>query len=151
MLKRIRTPEPADNKPTASAEWTTPTRARVQQLKKLNYSALDIRIQTGVPERSQYRMLNAPVRRPGNERAGRPCKLDQDSVQKMIKALNGHYDRRRWSWEELRNRFKLQCTALTVKRAFNEARYYKCRACQKSWMHQKHADTRKERCGEWKE
>ena len=95
MLKRIRTPEPADNKPTASAEWTTPTRARVQQLKKLNYSALDIRIQIEIPERSQYRMLNASVRRPDNERADRLCKLDQNSVQKMIKALNGHYDRRK--------------------------------------------------------
>ena len=97
MAERPRPPDLDDNKPSAGSEWTTPTRTRVKQLKKSGYSELDIGKETGVPRSTQYLMLNAPVRRPGSERSGRPCKLDQDSVQKMTEALKGHYDRRKWS------------------------------------------------------
>jgi len=33
-MKRPRTPDLEDNKPSAHSEWTTPSRARVKQLKK---------------------------------------------------------------------------------------------------------------------
>ena len=52
----------------------------------------------------------------------------------MIKTIQGHYIRRIWEWEELRSRFKLNCTWQTVRSTMNQAGYYKCRACQKSWI-----------------
>ena len=54
MAIRPRTLELDDNKPLAESQWTTPTRARVEQLKKSGYSALDIRKETGVPRSSPY-------------------------------------------------------------------------------------------------
>lgn len=90
-MKRPRTPDLEDNRPSAPSEWTTSTRARVKQLRKSGYSALDVRKETGVPQRTQSTWLKAHVRRPGSERFGRPSKLDNDTVQKMIKALKGHY------------------------------------------------------------
>lgn len=149
-MKRPRTPDLEDNKPSAPSEWTTPTRARVKQLKKNGFSALDIRKETGVSRSTQYLWLNAPVRRPDAERSERPTKLDQDTVKKMIKSMEGHYDRRIWKWQDCVDVFQLNCTAVTVKNHFNQAEYYKCKSCQKSWINQDQADTRKNTCEEWK-
>ena len=52
----------------------------------------------------------------------------------MIKAINRHYNRRVWEWEELRAHFNLDCTWQTVRSTMNKASYHKCRACQKSWI-----------------
>jgi transposase len=150
-MKRPRTPDLEDNKPSAPSEWTTPSRARVKQLKKVGFSALDIQKETGVPRTTQYTWLNAPVRRPGADRSGRPTKLDQDTVKKMIKSMEGHYDKRIWKWKNCVDEFELDCGADTVKNHFNQAGYYKCRCCQKSWINQNQADTRKNTCEEWKE
>ena len=152
-MKRHRTPDLEDNRPSAPSEWTTPSRARVKQLKKVGFSALDIYKETGVPRTTQYRWLedNAPVRRPGAECSGRPIKLDQDTVKKMVKHMEGHYDRRTWTWIDCVTEFQLDCCPATVRNHFNQAGYYKCRCCQKSWINQNQADTRKNTCEEWKE
>jgi len=92
-MKR-RTPDLEDNKPSAPSEWTTPSRARVKQLKKVGYSALDVQKETEVPRSTQYTCLNASVRRPGAERSGRSTKLNEDTVKKMIKHMKEHYHRR---------------------------------------------------------
>jgi hypothetical protein len=93
-MKRPRTPDLEDNRPSAKAEWTTPTRARVKQLRIAGHKASEIRQQTGVPERTQTTMIKASVRRPDAERSGRPSKLDDDTVKKMINTLEGSYKRR---------------------------------------------------------
>jgi len=54
----------------------------------------DVRKETGIPQRTQLTWLKAPVRRPGAERSGRPIKLNQDTVKKMVKHMKEHYDRR---------------------------------------------------------
>ncbi len=150
-MKRPRTPDLEDNRPSAASEWTTPIRARVKQLRKSGFSGLDVRKETGVLQRTQLTWLKAPVRRPGAERSGRPIKLDEDTVKKMVKHMEGHYDRRIWSWQDCVTEFQLNCCSTTVKNHFNQAGYYKCRCCQKSWINQKQADARKDTCEEWKE
>ena len=93
-MKRSRTPDLQDNKPSAPSEWITPSRVRVKQLKKLGYSGQDIRKETGVPERTQYRWLKGPTRRSEADRPDRFNYLNDQDVKKMIKALKDHYDRR---------------------------------------------------------
>ncbi len=82
-----------DNKPSAPSEWTTPSRARVKQLKKVSFSALDIQKETGVPRSTQYTWLNASVQHSGADHSEQPIKLDQDTVKKMIKSMKEHYNK----------------------------------------------------------
>lgn len=51
---------------------------------------IEIRQKRGVPERTQLRLLDAPIRRPKNG-GGRPCKLDEETIAKMIKSFHGRY------------------------------------------------------------
>ena len=104
---------------------------------------------------TQTKVLSGPVRRPGKERTGRPFKVDQDTVEKMIKSLEGHYKQRIKSWDDLAREFGYDAeerpfatllTGRTVKHYLNETLYHKCRACQKSWINQNQADNRKFFC-----
>ena len=143
-LKRAHTPEiksdPLDH------EWNTPKRAKVKTLRQdVGKSARDVQALTGVPPRTQRRILHQSDRRPnksGRTKRGVPSKIDQDTVEKMIKALEGHYNRRTWDWEELRSQFELECTWQTVRSTMNQAGYHKCRACQKSWINENQAKKR---------
>ncbi len=56
----------------------------------------DVRKETGIPQRTQLTWLKASVRRPGAECSGRSIKLNQDTVKKMVKHMEEHYDRRHW-------------------------------------------------------
>ncbi len=102
------------------------TYSRTKQPKKSGSSALSIRKETGVPERTQYRWLDGLTRRSGAERSERSSKLDNDTVQKMIKALEGPYNRRIWTWQHCCDEYELGCSPWTVKRAFNQAGYHEC-------------------------
>ena len=117
---------------------------------------------TGIPERSQTRILSeGVVRRSKKEKySGRPRKLDDGTIQKMIKSLEGHYKQRVESWDNLALQFGYDeeerpnaplLLARTVKRYLNQAGYHKCRACQKSWINQNQADRRKAfcQCHQW--
>ena len=86
--------------------------------------------------------------RPGKHHSGRKSRIDRDMIDKMIKALEGHYNRRTWKWEELTEQFGLGCSAETTKRHMNAAGYHKCRACQKSWISSDQAEKRKVFCTE---
>ncbi len=135
--KRRRPTTPEKPSSPLAQEWKTPKINRVKALKDQGLSGQDIRRKEDVPERSQWRMISGPERRPGNRhmtnRGGKP-KIDRDTVDKMIRHIEGHYDRRTWEWDELRQAFKLDCVWQTVRSAMNNAGYHKCRACQKSWI-----------------
>ena len=47
-MKRPRTPDLNDDRSSVPSEWTTSSRARVKQLKKVGFSALDIYKETEV-------------------------------------------------------------------------------------------------------
>ena len=88
--KRPRTPEL--DVPEHIAKWDTPDRAAVRQLRLAGHTQSSIRELTGLAERTQRKWKNVPsTRRAGKHRPGRPPKIDQDTVQKMIKSLKGHY------------------------------------------------------------
>lgn len=148
--QRISTPtfssDPVDPEEPGFKEWRTPKRARVKQLKIEHNTAKEIEKKTGVPERSQYRIYEAPTRRPGKERSGRPPKIDKDTIEKMVKSLKGYYHNRTQPWEQLAESF-FQNTICwrTVKNHMNKAGYHKCRACQKSWIN----DDQRERRLHW--
>lgn len=133
--KRITTPtfssdplEPPGS-PGPKHEVSTPRRARVKQMKRDGKGDQDIKHETGVSRATQYRIFQTGTHRPGKTRTGRPCKIDKDTVQKMIKALHKHYNRRCWEWDELRKQFNIDSTWRTVKNIINAYGYYKCRAC----------------------
>ena len=66
----------------------------------------------------------------------------------MINSLEGQYKHRPWTWEEAQDAHNLACSALTLKRHMNNAGYYKCRACQKSWTSGDQVEKRKVFCTE---
>ncbi|MCJ1451662.1 hypothetical protein MMC28_002002, partial [Mycoblastus sanguinarius] len=97
--KRFDTP-PFSSDPPEGAEQPTPKRIRVKELDYIGKTRQEIREETGVPERTQVRIVNEGSHRPGRKRNGTPCKLDVDTVAKMIKSLHGHYDKRVLPWDE---------------------------------------------------
>ena len=136
-------------------EYCTPKRQAVHTFDKLGVSRKVIKEQTGVNRRRQTDILNGPVRRPGKERSGLPCKLDEDTIAKMIKSLHGHYKQRTKSWDDLAEDFGYHrkyrpfapaLSAETVRRYMHDAGYYKCRACQKSWITESQAEKRMNWC-----
>ena len=135
--KRKRPPTPEHPSSPLAHEWKSPKINRVKALHDWGVSRKDIYHKEGVPVRTQYDMIHGPERRRGKSsmtNRGGKSKIDKDTVKKMIKHIEGHYDRRTWDWEELREEFKLQCVWETVRTTMNKAGYHKCRACQKSWI-----------------
>ncbi len=155
--KHFDTPVPSSDPP--DNEWPTPKRRDVIRLDHLGETRKGIRAQTGVPERTQTNILSGPTRRPGKKRGGRPCKLDSDTLVKMIKSLEGRYGQRIKKWCDFAEKFREvpahpplefgpPLSESTVRRYMNEAGYHKCRACQKSWINHDQADRRVEFCKE---
>ncbi len=92
-MKRVRTLEFDDD--DKRKEWNTPSRVRIKQLRLEGNSTSDICCKTWVPKSSQYTFYKSgSSRRSGKTRSGRPTKLGQDTIEKMIKALKGHYNHR---------------------------------------------------------
>ena len=146
MTRKPITPDFSD--PILPNEWDTPHRASVKRMRKGGASARQIKDVTGVPERTQSRIVQQSSRRPGKKRSGRTPKITHDTIGKMIKALEGHYNHRTWTWEEATEHFSLKCSPKTIKRHMNNAGYHKCRACQKSWISGDQAERRKIFCTE---
>ncbi len=151
--KRISTPVFSSD-PAEGSEWPTPKRTRVKQMKKLGYTGNEIRQETGVPRSTQYTIYEETSHRPDKERSGRPLKMDQNTIQKMIKALQGKYNQRKKPWDLIAEEFTRSApehpplkfgpplSARIVKRYMNDADYHKCRACQKSWISEEQAKNR---------
>ena len=95
--ERPRTPPPTSAGPflphKPGQEWDTPIIARVRQLRDEKYSATDIKRLTGVPARSQRKMMkqHGDRRRGRTSNRGRPPKIDEDTVHKMQRHIQGRY------------------------------------------------------------
>ena len=113
MTRKPITPDCSD--PVLPNEWDTPHRASVKRMRKNGASAKQIHEITGVPRRTQSRIIQQSSRRPGKERSGRPAKITHDTIGKMIKSLEGHYNHRTWTWEEATEEFNLGVNPMTTK------------------------------------
>ena len=71
---QIRTSSP----PIERGERDTPVRVCVLQLREDDYTTEQIRVKTGVPERTQRRFATTESRRPGHHRSRRPVKFSKD-------------------------------------------------------------------------
>lgn len=139
--KRPATPEGCSDPVVPDGEYPTPKRAKVKALDRANLTREAIKKETGVHRSTQSRWLNQAERRPGKERSGRPLLLNKIKLEQMIRKLQGRYNERTRSWEELatdQEFFPLPAypplawytsSARTVQRYFNNAGFHKCRAC----------------------
>ena len=130
--KRPLTPTFSSDPISPGHEWSTPKRVKVIALDREGYSRKEIRKATHVPERTQIDIINQPTRRPGKQRSGRPPTIDQETVEKMVKALQGRYNKRKKLWdliatEFIGSEFSPLLSARTVKRYLNKTGYHKCR------------------------
>lgn len=97
--KRALTPTFSSDPISPGHEFSTPKRAKVQQLDRDGYSRAEIRVRTHVPERTQRTMINKTENRPGKKRSGAPKKIDEETLGKMIKSLQGCYNQRIKPWD----------------------------------------------------
>jgi hypothetical protein len=88
QLRSTRTPSP---QLIERGELRRPARVRVLQLREEGLTAAQIRAKTGIPERTQRRFASTGPRRPGQHRPGRPHKIGDDVLDRIIKGLVGHY------------------------------------------------------------
>lgn len=115
-------------------EWDTPTRKEVKILKEFGWSQKRIRHRTNVPERSQSRIITSSTRRPGTKRKGATRKLSDRSLNAMIRHIRKSFENRQITWKELAHLYGNDCDPQTVKTALGRRGYYKCKACQMSWL-----------------
>ena len=143
----------------SDTEWPTPKRRDVKRMKKLGYTGSQIRTETNIPRSTQYTIYEPSTRRPGKSHSGAPCKLDNDTIKKMIHSLQGRYLQRIKDWDTLAPdfapvpaypplEFGPPLSSDSVRHHMNRWGYHKCRACQKSWISQDQAGKRKSWCQE---
>ena len=116
-------------------EHDTPKRAKAQysraHTKKSNYEIAGDLDTAESNVRRWVKMLTPQTRR---STRGRKHKIDRDTVHKMISAMQGHYNERIKSWNELIEEWKLDISDRTLQRAFSKEGYHKCKACQKGYI-----------------
>ena len=121
----------------SKGEWDTPTRCIAKGQYIEGATRRRIREITGIPERTQKRITrkDAPYRRPGALRKGPKEQIDRNTLHRMIDYATANYTSRTVSFEALRQIFTPAISqARTVKRHLNNAGFYKCKACQKSYL-----------------
>ena len=130
------TPPSTRTRSKVKYEFDTPTRVRVTTKFEDGLSRAQIRAQTGVPERTQrYITASKEDRRLGRMRQGRPEAIGRKVLHEMIDYITSGYAQRTASWEQLRQQFTPWLKqSRTVKKHLNAAGYYKCKACQKSYL-----------------
>ena len=130
-------------------EFDTPTRVRVKTKTEDGLTRAKIRQQTGVPERTQRRICNESQsdRRPGHLRPGPREQIDRKLLHRIIDYITSGYAQRTTSWEDLRQQFTPWLKqARTVKKHLNMAGYFKCKACQKSYLRETSVELRNTFC-----
>jgi hypothetical protein len=138
-----KTPEPSNKENEISAnecvanhkgEWDTPTRSRVKALFEVGWTRSAIKKATKVPARSQRKIQSGPDRRPGKKRSGAPKKLSQRDLRTIIRYLTKSFETRQSTWQQLAYDYGHGCHPDTVKHALNREGYYKCKACQMTFL-----------------
>jgi hypothetical protein len=84
---------------------------------------------------------------------GAPHKIGEAKLKRMIEHVKeGNYLNKIWSWEDLRLEY---CPEVkdkeTVKNAFNERGYFKCKACQRTYIWENNTYKRLEFSNKWKD
>lgn len=115
-------------------EWPTPKRIRVKDLFNEGHTRNEIYKRTNVPVRTQRTFTNMPDRRPGAYRPGRPRRLEIRTIRQIIRYISSDFKSRTSTWQELAELFTDEVHPSTVKKELNRWGYYKCKACQKSWI-----------------
>jgi transposase len=88
--------------PRPNQEWPTPSRRTSRVLKRYaNYSERQVAAATGIPKSTVHDHLSRLTSRTYRQR-GRKAKISISTIEKMIKALKGHYKERVKLWAELR-------------------------------------------------
>lgn len=113
-----------------------PQEMKIRVLKRYtNLSHNDIFRRTGTAPRTGRRMLSIPPpRKPGPGRTGRPRRLGQDLVQKMIGEISDPNSERTVDWQKLGEEYGHDVHKHTIRRAMEKAGYKKCLGCQKGYL-----------------
>lgn len=135
-------PDTSNREAEEKHEWGTPTRTRVKTLQQVGWTRNAIEKDTGVPERTQQSWLSQGYRRPGKKRCGRPKKLSKRCLSAIIRHVSRSFENRKSTWQYLAEIYSDNCSASTVKPAMNSIGYYKCRACQMTWLSDDNVDKR---------
>jgi transposase len=119
--------------PLEGGDWPTPSRRTSRTLRKYtDYSIREISRRTGVPKSTVFEHIHAPTSRTEyKNRTGRKHKLDNNTIDKIIASLQGHYNERIKPWATLVKDWKLRVSPKTLIRELNARGYHKCKACQK--------------------
>ncbi len=135
------TESPATGHKTRS-EWPVQTKGEVIGLVKGGKHTQDEIFEiTGVPHRTQQswvgEVLRGRTKQPGRGRTGRPSAIEASVVQQIIDHISQGDPHKPWQWIDLRDQFCpwVKC-ATTVKNQMNARGYYKCKACQRLYVHQ---------------
>ena len=104
--------------------WTheTPTRVRFKTLLSEGYSQRAAARKLGIPRSSAQYFLertDRQVKPPGST-----PKISTEKVQEIITWFTGHYDRRTQSLSQIREQFQLDCSDMTLLRAFERHGYH---------------------------
>ena len=113
-----------------------PQEIRIRILKRYtDLSHNDIFRRTGIAPRSGRRMLSTlPPRKPGPGRTGRPPRLSQDLIQKMVKELSDPNCERAVDWQKLGHEYGHDVHKHTIRRAMEKAGYKRCLGCYKGYL-----------------
>jgi hypothetical protein len=115
-------------------EWDTPTRSRVKTVFEVGWTRNAIEKATKVPARSQRKIQSGSDRRPGKKRTGAPKKLSQRDLRTIIRCLTKSFEARQSTWQQLAYDYGHGGHPDTVKYALNREGYYKCKACQMTFL-----------------
>lgn len=113
-----------------------PQEMKIRILKRYtNLSHNDIFRRTGTAPRTGRRMLSTlPPRKPGPGRTGRPPKVGQDLIQKMIEEISDPNSEHTIDWQKLGKEYGQDVHKHTIRRAMEKRGYKKCLGCQKGYL-----------------
>ena len=133
-MDRPTTPIMSPREPGAEIE--TKHKEAIRQLYKqahLGPETLAARYDLGVSTINRILRYDKPERaRPS--RKGKPFLLDDTAVNSIIEYLSDSYHNRTLDWAYLVGELSLECSAKTLERRLKQRGYFRCVACQKSYL-----------------
>ena len=115
--------------------WNTPARASVRSLAKTGKNQLQIFDETGIPQPTISRILNAETSRTTRKgKQYKPFKLSQREVRRLIRRLSKNFTSRQLSYARLRVDCNIDASDSTIARALKKAGYRRCVACPRPFI-----------------